>query len=134
MYKRIKIESVISNLRVVECLIDDASTEIGVSQENYGKILVSILEAVNNAILHGNDSNPDKFVEIEISYENSELIIKVTDEGTGFRPDLVPDPTTPENIELINGRGVYLMSRLADKIEYNELGNVVIMTFKKIIN
>jgi len=134
MYKRIKIESVISNLRVVECLIDDASTEIGVSQENYGKILVSILEAVNNAILHGNDSNPDKFVEIEISYENSELIIKVTDEGTGFRPDLVPDSTTPENIELINGRGVYLMSRLADKIEYNELGNVVIMTFKKIIN
>jgi serine/threonine-protein kinase RsbW len=87
---------------------------------------------VNNAILHGNKLNPEKIVDIEISFESEILNIKVTDEGPGFRPDKVPDPTTPENIEELNGRGIYLMSHLADKIEYSEKGNSVTMTFKNI--
>jgi serine/threonine-protein kinase RsbW len=84
--------------------------------------------------LHGNHSNPGKIVEIEISYKNSLLNIKVTDEGPGFKPEAVPDPTTPENIEELNGRGIYLMSHLADKIEYNTKGNSVTMTFKNNIS
>jgi serine/threonine-protein kinase RsbW len=132
MYKKIKIESQVANLRIVENAIDETTSVIGISQDNYGKILVSAMEAVNNAILHGNKSNPDKTVDIEISFESDILNIKVTDEGPGFRPDKVPDPTTPENIEELNGRGIYLMSHLADKIEYNEKGNSVTMTFKNI--
>ena len=62
------------------------------------------------------------------------LKIKVTDEGPGFRPEKVPDPTTPENIEELNGRGIYLMSHLADKIKYSEKGNSVTMTFKNILS
>ena len=134
MYKNIKIESQVANLRVVENAIDEATSVIGISQDNYGKILVSAMEAVNNAIIHGNISISEKIVDIEISYESNELKIKVTDEGPGFRPDLVPDPTTPENIEELNGRGIYLMSHLADKIEYNEKGNSVKMIFKNILS
>jgi len=92
------------------------------------------MEAVNNAILHGNRSNPEKIVEVELSFENNSLQIKVTDEGTGFRPEKVPDPTTPENIEELNGRGIYLMSHLADLIEYSKKGNSVTMTFKNILS
>jgi serine/threonine-protein kinase RsbW len=132
MYKKIRIESQVANLRIVENAIDETTSVIGISQDNYGKIMVSAMEAVNNAILHGNKSNPDKTVDIEISFETDILNIKVTDEGPGFRPDKVPDPTTPENIEELNGRGIYLMSHLADKIEYNEKGNSVTMTFKNI--
>lgn len=134
MYKRIKIESKIINLRIVENAIDDATSEIGISQDNYGKILVSALEAVNNAILHGNQSDPQKYVEMEIVFKNNELKIKVMDEGSGFRPDDVPDPTIAENLEVLNGRGVYLMSRLADKIKYSKKGNAVTMTFKNILS
>jgi serine/threonine-protein kinase RsbW len=47
---------------------------------------------------------------------------------------MVPDPTTPENIEALNGRGIYLMSHLADRIEYNKKGNSVTMTFKNIMS
>lgn len=132
MYKKIRIESTVGNLRVVENAIDDATAIIGISQDNYGKILVSTMEAVNNAILHGNKSVPEKVVDIEISYRNNELMISVTDEGPGFRPEAVPDPTKPENIEALNGRGIYLMSHLADKIEYNEKGNSVSMIFENI--
>jgi serine/threonine-protein kinase RsbW len=130
MYKKIRIESTVESLRIVENAIDEATTVIGISQDNYGKILVSAMEAVNNAILHGNHSDPEKMVDIEITFKSNELQITVTDEGAGFRPETVPDPTTPENIEALNGRGIYLMSHLADKIQYNKKGNSVTMTFK----
>jgi serine/threonine-protein kinase RsbW len=134
MYKKIRIESEVGNLRIVENAIDEATTVIGISQDNYGKILVSAMEAVNNAILHGNRSVPEKIVDIEIEYKSNRLQIRVTDEGQGFRPETVPDPTTPENIEALSGRGIYLMSHLADKIEYNDRGNSVTMTFKNILS
>ena len=132
MYKKIKIESDIGNLRIVEKAIDEATNEIGISQDNYGKILISALEAVNNAIMHGNKSNPQKIVDIEISSKNNVLTITVKDEGVGFKPEEVPDPTLPENIEELDGRGIYLMSRLSDKMKFNKKGNTVTMTFKNI--
>jgi serine/threonine-protein kinase RsbW len=134
MYKKFIIESVLINTRIVENAIDEATTEIGISKDNYGKVLVSTLEAVNNAILHGNKLNPDKVVKIEISFKTGNLKIKVVDEGMGFKPERVPDPTIPENIETVNGRGVFLMSRLADEIKYNKKGNSVTMIFKNIIS
>jgi serine/threonine-protein kinase RsbW len=134
MKRKIKIESKITNLRVVENTIEEVTNDIGIRQDNYGKILVSTMEAVNNAILHGNNSNPEKYVSIAIDFKDNELKVKVTDEGTGFRPEKVPDPTIPENIEGINGRGVFLMSHLADQIKYSKRGNEVTMVFKNILS
>jgi serine/threonine-protein kinase RsbW len=134
MYKKITIKSTIENLRIVEKAIDEATSEIGISQDYYGKIMVSAMEAVNNAILHGNKSDPEKIVGIEIDHKKNLLLITVTDEGKGFNPKKVPDPTTPENIEALNGRGIYLMSHLADKIEYSEKGNSVKMFFNNILS
>ncbi len=79
--------------------------EIGITQENYGKILVSTLEAVNNAIMHGNKFEKHKFVDVDITYKDGKLKIKIKDEGNGFVPEQVPDPTIPQNIESLNGRG-----------------------------
>ena len=132
MYKRLKIESSISNLRIVENAIDEIMGEIGITQENYGKILVSTLEAVNNAIMHGNKYEQEKMVDVEISYKNEKLKIKISDEGKGFIPEEVPDPTIPENLEALNGRGIFLMSKLADQIKYSKKGNSVTMFFKNI--
>ena len=131
MHKRLKIESEVDNLRIVEKVIDELSAEINVSKDNYGKILVSTLEAVNNAIIHGNRSVKSKYVFIEFKCKKDQLIISIEDEGPGFHPGNLPDPTKPENLERLNGRGVFLMSRLADKIEFNDKGNKVTMTFKE---
>ena len=133
MNKRLKIESKLTNLRVVENAIDEVTGMIGIKQDNYGKILVSTLEAVNNAILHGNHSNPEKLVDIAFRFAKNNLTVKVTDEGYGFRPEEIPDPTIPENIEALNGRGVFLMARLSDSIKYSKRGNAVTMTFKNIL-
>ena len=132
MKRLLKIESKIDNLRMVETIIDSVASEIGINPVNYGKVLVSALEAVNNAIIHGNKSDPNKSVDIEISYDKNDLKIEITDEGPGFRPESVPDPTEPQNIESLNGRGIFLMSKLADDMEFSQKGNSVKLTFKNI--
>jgi serine/threonine-protein kinase RsbW len=128
----LKFRSEIENLRIVEKTIDDISAEEGISGDIYGKIMVSAMEAVNNAIIHGNRSDKNKEVFVEIKVDGMALIISVEDQGQGFKPNDVPDPTKPENIENISGRGVFLMSRLADRIEFNDKGNRVTMYFKDI--
>lgn len=132
MYKKIKIKSAISNLRIIENAIDELSAEIGIKEDCYGKIMVSVMEAVNNGIIHGNKSNAEKFVEVKFSFKKEKLVVSVEDEGPGFKPKEVPDPTSPKNIENLSGRGVFLMSKLADSISFNESGNRVTMSFKDI--
>ena len=133
MYKKIRIESKVKCIGIIEKAIDEATSELGISSDNYGKILVSALEGVNNAILHGNNSDPGKMVDVEIVYRQKELRIKITDEGKGFRPSELPDPTIAENLETLNGRGVFLMSRLADKIRFSKKGNSVTLVFKNLL-
>ena len=123
-----------SNLRVIENAIDEMTSAIGINQDNYGKILVATLEAGNNAIKHGNKDNPQKLVDVEIEYDKDEIRITVTDEGEGFNPAGIPDPTMPENIEELSGRGVFLMTKLSDAIKFNEKGNSVTMSFKEVSN
>lgn len=122
------------NLRIIENAVDEITNNLGVKQDNYGKILVAILEAVNNAITHGNKFDAEKFVEVSITVEKNEMIVTVTDEGSGFNPANIPDPTRPENIEELSGRGVFLMTKLADSIYFNEAGNSVTMKFREVAN
>lgn len=130
MEKSLNISSKIDNLRVVEKLIDEISTECNLSSEIYGNILIATLEATNNAIMHGNKLDEAKIVNIICSFENDELRISVKDQGPGFDYQNIPDPTAPENIENINGRGVFLMEKLSDKISFYENGSKVELTFK----
>jgi len=130
MKKKIEIESKLENICFVEKMIDEISEEIKVSSDLYGKILIATIEAVNNSIVHGNKLNPDKLVVIEVFFEDSNLRINIMDEGTGFDYNKVPDPTTPENIENISGRGVFLMKKLADNLIFNDSGTQVDLIFK----
>lgn len=132
MNRKLKIESSVGSLRIVENAIDEIMSEIGIKEENYGKILISTLEAVNNAIMHGNNADKNKYVDVEIAFKERKLKIKIKDEGKGFKPGKVPDPTMPQNIEQINGRGIFLMSRLADEIKYSKRGNAVTLVFKNL--
>lgn len=134
MYRHLQIASQPDNLRLVEKTIDEVTSELGISQDYYGKIMVSTMEGVNNAITHGNKQIAAKLVDIEIKYQRKELKVKISDEGDGFKPEDVPDPTTPENREELNGRGIFLMSHLADKIRYSRKGTQVTMTFKNIVD
>ncbi len=129
MEKRINISSKIENLREVERIIDEISGEYKLGSEVYGNIMIAALEAVNNAISHGNKLNPDKDVEIIIKITEGLLKIITRDKGKGFDYANVPDPTAPENIEKVNGRGIFLMKMLSDGLEFHEEGRVSEMNF-----
>ena len=107
----------------------DVCDVFNVNEDNYGNILIAVTEAVNNAIYHGNQGNPKK--RIKIGFESGEKNIKfsVTDEGKGFDYANLPDPTDPLNLDKPHGRGVFLMKNLADKVEFNNNGQEVLLTF-----
>lgn len=118
------------SLTVVEKKIDEVTKEANVNEDLYGNVLIAVTEGVNNAIHHGNKSNPEKNVEIniEVNSEN-QLVFMIKDEGDGFEPDALPDPTDPANIEKPHGRGVFLMQQLSDEIEFEDDGRTVIIKF-----
>lgn len=130
MTEKISIKSDIENLTVIESMVDTLSKRLGVSDDVYGKILVSTVEAVNNAILHGNRGDVTKNVTVEMAADGNIFEVFVKDEGKGFDYNKLPDPTKPENIENLHGRGVFLMRHLADSIEFNDSGSEVRMKFK----
>lgn len=129
MEKLLKISSKIENLRKVEKMVDDLSTEFSISSDVYGNILIATLEAANNAILHGNKLDETKNVNIIFKIEGNKLMVIIDDEGGGFDYRNVPDPTAPENIENVNGRGIFLMEKLSDKLEFNRNGATVLLEF-----
>ena len=130
MRKDLNIPADLGNLRLVEKAIDELSMELDLSDEIYGNVLVATMEATNNAIIHGNNSDPEKIVKIEILMEKKELRVHIEDQGQGFDYSTVPDPTAPENLEKINGRGIFLMERLSDEIIYLENGRIVVLKFR----
>ncbi len=95
----------------------------------YGKVLIACIEAVNNSIVHGNNSNPEKYVAIGVESKNEKLKILVQDEGAGFDYKHIPDPTAPDNIENIHGRGVFLMNHLSDEVNFLDDGAGVELIF-----
>ncbi len=131
--QKIRISSKAENLILVERMIEDVCDLFNIGEDNYGNILIALTEAVNNAIYHGNQANPEKNIEISfISYPDHISFI-VKDEGNGFQYNNLPDPTSPENVENENGRGVFLMRNLADNVSFEENGSKVILDFKTVV-
>ena len=92
---------------------------------------VGVSEALANAILYGNGADPAKRVRVEVELSWHEVSLVVYDEGVGFDPGAIPDPTLPENIESAGGRGIFLLRELMDEVRYNECGNCVRLVLRR---
>jgi serine/threonine-protein kinase RsbW len=93
-------------------------------------MLVSITEAVNNGIVHGNKSNPDKLVYLSCTCFENRIVFVVRDEGTGFIKEDLPNPLAEENLLKESGRGILIIEHLMDSVEYHrtESGMEIVMT------
>lgn len=131
--RQLHIASRMEGITEVEALINALCEEFGVEETHYGEILIAMTEAVNNAIVHGNKLDSNKMVDVRVSVDGPVLEFRIADEGPGFDFENIPDPTSPENIEKPNGRGVFLMRQLADTCEFEELGRVAILRFEQAI-
>jgi len=115
----IEIESDPNNLITVEEFVNYFAKDLGLNEEQLATLLLAVTEATTNAIIHANKCDKSKLVTVDVNVKNSKLVIKVTDEGTGFDPTQIPDPTQPENILKDSGRGMYLMKVYMDDLKYN---------------
>ena len=124
----VTIESDYAEARRIQTLIGEALEACGYSEHDIFAIKLALEEALVNAIKHGNQLDPDKrvFVSYEISDDRFDILI--TDEGPGFNPADVPDPTDPDNIERPCGRGLLLMRGFMTEVEYHSPGNTVRMS------
>ncbi|MFN8282974.1 MAG: ATP-binding protein [Chitinophagales bacterium] len=126
---KLKIDSRLENISKVENLMDSLRIQFSINDEQYGNMLLASVEAVTNAIEHGNNLDAKKHVEIAAYRSDCALRVSIKDEGNGFSPDKLPDPTAPEFREQPDGRGVFLMKKLADEVNFRDNGSCVIMKF-----
>jgi serine/threonine-protein kinase RsbW len=130
MKTEISFASKMENVNIIEKIVDELSAQYNFGTEIYGNILVSSVEAVNNAIIHGNKLDESKSVHVKIEIEGDMLSIKVRDEGPGFDYNNIADPTLPENIEKPHGRGLFLIRHLADETHFYNEGKELELKFK----
>lgn len=124
------ISSEIDNIAEVENFIEKLTNQFGISVKLYGKVSLVVIEAVNNAILSGNKQQPEKLVKLEASLVKDGFSVSVEDEGEGFDYQNIPDPTLPDNLEKVSGRGLYLMKTLSDELTFENGGSKVTLFFK----
>jgi serine/threonine-protein kinase RsbW len=91
---------------------------------------VCLAEALANAILYGNRKDPAKRVKMEVTFRDSAITACITDQGPGFNPMTVPDPTIPANLTRTEGRGIFLMRKLLDEVHFNDQGNSVTLVLR----
>ncbi|MGQ9819139.1 MAG: ATP-binding protein [Candidatus Kapaibacteriales bacterium] len=119
-------------LSEVEKLLELIKNTFQIDKKKFYEILISITEAVLNAIQHGNKGDPNKRVFLNISADKHNLSVEVADEGEGFNPLTIQDPRTPENITKEHGRGLFIIQSFADsvRIETSKSGTKLKMFFK----
>lgn len=126
----LKLASDPRNINKVEQYVNQIASRYQLDQEKHANLLISLTEAVNNAIIHGNKQDRSKTVSIKLVQTNNGLAVRVSDQGCGFNYDKLPDPTSPEHLCECGGRGVFLMNQLCDQMRYINGGSTVEMQFK----
>lgn len=127
----IQISSSLTELYKIEEFVERISDVYNINNNYYSTILMSLDEAVRNAIEHGNSFDKNKQVIIQFKAANGELIFTISDEGKGFNANNITDPTDIEaNSESEQGKGLFLMKHLSDDLTYNEQRNAVSLHFK----
>lgn len=121
------IASDLAEARRVQEQIEEALQASAYTEHDIFAIKLALEEALVNAIKHGNQMDPDKRVYVHYSITTERFDIRITDEGEGFNPEDVPDPTLEINIERPCGRGLLLMRGFMTEVEYHGRGNTVSM-------
>ncbi|HEY0899784.1 MAG TPA: ATP-binding protein [Sphingobacteriaceae bacterium] len=127
----LQLPSEMESMITVENFLDNLKEEYKIPEDTYASILTCLSEATINAIIHGNKQDKAKKVYINLEIiEGKRMIFNIADEGEGFDFNNLPDPTAPENLENLSGRGVYIIKHLADQVIFNSKGNELELHFK----
>lgn len=129
MERVISISSHLQNLEKVREFLLLFFEDCGISRTYFNRVFLGLSEAVSNSIIHGNGLQEDKKVNINAECSGNNLILEVLDEGNGFSFDVMYDPLTPENIKKDHGRGIFLIRKMADEVEFRDGGRKILIKY-----
>jgi len=115
----LEIESDPNKIIIVEEFVNYFAKDLKVDDEKIPGLILAVTEATTNAIIHANKRDISKLVQVSAYLKDGTLVVKVKDQGHGFDPGKIPDPTSPENLLKDSGRGIFLMRIYMDEIKYN---------------
>jgi len=107
------------SIEVAECALVETCAAAGCGREDRYWLVTALREALANAIRHGNRENPSLPVEVEYRLAGDTFTIMVSDQGSGFDPASIPDPTDSENLLRPSGRGIFYMRQFMDRVEFS---------------
>ena len=126
----LQLPSKTESIAQLEQLIEEIADKYHVAEDTFANMMTCLNEAAINAIIHGNKLDETKKVIINAEVEPKRIVWTVTDEGPGFDYSNLADPTAPENLENLTGRGVFIIKHLADQCIFNTSGNTIELHFK----
>ena len=112
------ISSVIGNVKIVEIILHRLASEVEIGANKAQDLRLMLGESIVNAIVHGNQAEPEKQVIIQYRIEKRSISFCIIDQGTGFDIKGVKDPTNRRNVEEMGGRGVFIIQNLSDECSY----------------
>lgn len=129
----LRIPATLEELQRVYGWAEEHLSLVGIAEARRFDIMLALSEAVTNAIRHGSSERPQASVDIEVMVTTESVSLKVTDNGSGFDPSALPDPTQGQNLFIPNGRGVYLIKTLADDVhfDFSDNGTTVNVVFRR---
>ena len=126
----LQLPSKMESLIILENLIEEIANNYNVADDTFANMMTCLNEVFINAIVHGNKLQENKKVIVNADVDGRRIVWTITDEGPGFDYVHLADPTAPENLENLSGRGVFILKMLADQCVFNSSGNEVELTFK----
>ena len=127
--QKLVLNSSFEEMEKLEPFVDRLQDWASLNKEACDRILLTLSEAVNNAIIHGNNRQKHKKVKVVARIQDQQLQLSVEDEGNGFDPANLPDPLKEENLLNEGGRGIYLIKQYADEVRFSKRGTKITMFF-----
>ena len=115
------LSSTMESVSEVEAAADKMAEEAGLDEDERFRIGMAVREAAVNAVLHGNEYDPGKQINVSLENTGSSLVISIADQGKGLDPEKLPDPLAPENLLRGTGRGIFLIKSFMDEVHFRQL-------------
>ena len=125
------LSSTMESVAEVEAAAEKLAMEAKLDEDESFKIAMALREAAVNAVLHGNDYDPDKKIHVSKENTGASLVFTIADEGKGLDPATLPDPLAPENLLRGTGRGIFLIRSFMDEVKFRQLQPGTEMTLVK---
>jgi len=115
------LTSTMESVDAVEAAVEKLAAEAGLSEDERFRVSMAVREAAVNAVLHGNEYDPAKHIDVTIENTGTALVFTIADQGKGLDPETLPDPRAPENLLRGTGRGIFLIRSFMDEVHFRQL-------------